>query len=161
MINSIKSLKKQRWSQQPAKKTQERTEEAPEPISIEHRQPRADGRHYTQTKLQIDNTTNLPFGDHINNSEIGENILFHNINGMKDPNNWFQIITSMQEMNIDIFGFAKLNKSLERGYSNKWVQTIRKSYYYSRSIYSESKLRFETSYKPGGTMTTVMGKWQP
>jgi hypothetical protein len=59
------------------------------------------------------------------NKSIGENILdppksdnikmlwFHNINGMKDEQNWEQIITTMKENNVDIFGFAEINKSMD------------------------------------------------
>jgi hypothetical protein len=157
--NSADLLKPEAVSEA-SKPAQENKEGSAESFSNDNTKLGEEARKHTQTKLKINTTTNIPFGDLVHNSEAGETILFHNINGMKDSNNWNQIITSMREMNIDIFGFAELNKSLERGYSNEWVQTIRKSYYYSRSIYSESNLLFETPYKPGGTMTTVTGKWQ-
>jgi hypothetical protein len=32
---------------------------------------------------------------------------------MKDENNWAQIIATMKENNVDIFGFAEINKSMD------------------------------------------------
>jgi hypothetical protein len=116
---------------------------------------------YTQTKLTINTTSNLPYGDIINNeSNIGELIMFHNINGMKDSKNWYQIINTMRELDVNIFGFVELNQSLSRQYSNSWINTIQKIFYYSRSSYSESCIQLESDYKPGSTMTSVTGKWQ-
>jgi hypothetical protein len=43
---------------------------------------------------------------------------------------------------------------------HRWTGTIRKQFYLSRTIHSESSVKFDTEYKPGGTMTTVTGKWQ-
>jgi hypothetical protein len=49
-------------------------------------------------------TNNLPFGDLItDDSSSGEQIVFHNINGMKDPKNWYQIINSMRENDANIW----------------------------------------------------------
>jgi hypothetical protein len=90
----------------------------------------------------------------------GSIILFHNINGMKETKKWYQILATMRELNADIFGFAKVNRSLNRGYSNKWTTLIKKVFYYSRNINSECNIQLETPYKPGGTITTITGKWQ-
>jgi hypothetical protein len=118
--------------------------------------------NYTQTRLKINTTNNLPFGDLINDDQPdGEQlILFHNINGMKDNKSWYQIIQMMRELDVNIFGFAELNQSITRGYSNTWINTIRKIFYYSCSSFSESRVHLESDYKPGGTMTTITGKWQ-
>jgi hypothetical protein len=72
----------------------------------------------------------------------------------------YQILTTMKEFNVDIFGFAELNRSLSRGYKNEWTDITRKLFYYSRSVHSESNVQLESSYKQGGTMTTITGKWQ-
>jgi hypothetical protein len=73
-------------------------------------------KRYTQHRLVYHQATNKAIGENILNpaesSEI-ETIWFHNINGMKDENNWAQIITTMKENNVDIFGFAEINKSLD------------------------------------------------
>jgi hypothetical protein len=117
--------------------------------------------NYTQTRLKINTTNNLPFGNLINDDRPdGELILFHNINSMKDNKSWYQIIHMMRELDVNIFGFAELNQSIARGYSNTWLNTIRKVFYYSRSSFSESRIHLESDYKPGGTMTTITGKWQ-
>jgi hypothetical protein len=62
----------------------------------------------------------LTYGDNAFDEPEHERILFHNINGMKNDDNWFQIITTMQELNITIFGFAELNQTLTRSYNSKW-----------------------------------------
>jgi hypothetical protein len=106
------------------------------------------------------------------NQEIGTNILtpaasadletiwFHNINGIKDEKNWAQIIHTMNENNIDIFGFAEINKSMDNFATNCWKSIIKKQFYLSRTIHLESATKTESEYKPGGTMTTITGKWQ-
>jgi hypothetical protein len=117
--------------------------------------------NHTQTRLKINTTNNLPFGDLINGDRTdGELILFHNINGMKDSKSWYQIINTMRELDVNIFGFAELNQSINQGYSNTWLNTIWKIFYYSQSSFSESRVHLESDYKPGGTMTTITGKWQ-
>jgi hypothetical protein len=89
-----------------------------------------------------------------------ETIWFHNINGIKDERNWAQIITTMKENHIDIFGFVETNKSMTGILRNQWQPIIRKQFYFSRTIHSESSTKTESKYKPGGTMTTITGKWQ-
>lgn len=116
-------------------------------------------KKYLQIKLQHNIDSNDHYGDNIFDHHDHEVILFHNINGMKDDTNWFQIVTTMSELNTSIFGFAELNKSMTKG-SLDWRSTLQKIFYYSRTSLSESSVQFETSYKPGGTMTTITGKWQ-
>jgi hypothetical protein len=89
-----------------------------------------------------------------------ETIWFHNINGIKDEKNWAQIILTMKENNIDIFGFAEINKSMDNFALNWWKSTIRKQFYLSRMIHSESTTKTDSEYKPGGTLTTITGKRQ-
>jgi hypothetical protein len=79
-------------------------------------------------------TENIPFGNTINkdSDEDSELLLFHNINGLKDDKNWYQILTTMSELGVDIMGFAEINKSIQLGYrTDQWKSTIRKIYYYS------------------------------
>jgi hypothetical protein len=79
---------------------------------------------------------------------------------MKDKRNWAQIITTMRENHIDIFGFAETNKLMSGISRNQWQSVIRKQFYFSRTIHSESLTKANSEYKPGGTMTTITGKWQ-
>jgi hypothetical protein len=113
----------------------------------------------SQIKLKTFYSDNLPLGDNIHENHGGVTILFHNINGIKDIDNWHQIMTTMKELQIDIFGFVELNKTINHGKKFKWIETMKKYYYYSRNVHSESNIDME-SYKPGGTMTTVTRKWQ-
>jgi hypothetical protein len=101
----------------------------------------------------------MPVGDDIHENHEGEKFLFHNINGIKDDDNWHQIMTTMKELQVDIFGFAELNKTMNHGKKLNWTHIMRKYFYYSRSAHSESNIKMN-SYKPGGTMTMVTGKWQ-
>jgi hypothetical protein len=66
----------------------------------------------------------------------------------------------MKENNIDIFGFAEINKSMDNFALNWWKSTIRKQFYLSRMIHSESTTKTDSEYKPGGTLTTITGKRQ-
>jgi exonuclease III len=110
--------------------------------------------------LNTSQTDNLPFGDDISEPHDGETIIFHNINGIKDMTNWFQILMTMTELNIDIFGFVEINQKMDNGKKFQWMDQIRKHFYYSQTTHSESKLHYQTKYKPGGTMLTITGKWQ-
>jgi hypothetical protein len=124
-------------------------------------QPTLQLKRYSQIRLKASTTTNDIYGDDMTNSDDAETILFHNINGMKDEKNWYQIIATMKDLNVDIFGFAEINRSLHRGYNkNIWHETIRKIFYYSKTTHSESNIQFDSQYKPGGTITTITGKWQ-
>jgi exonuclease III len=113
-----------------------------------------------QSRLKYNQQTNKAFGDNILNDSEFETILFQNINGIKDETNWTQIIHTMKDLNIDIFGFAEINKSMDNFSKQKWTGIIQKQFYLSRTIHSESSVKFDSEYKPGGTITTVTGKWQ-
>jgi hypothetical protein len=103
---------------------------------------------------------NIPFGDDINKDNSYEGIIFHNINGLKDEHNWLQIMLTMQEINASVFGLAELNTTMKGYSSHKWNEITRKVFKTSKSVSSESNLKFNTEYKPGGTMTSVVDKWQ-
>jgi hypothetical protein len=103
---------------------------------------------------------NLPYGDNIETQSDYEGIVFHNINGIKDKHNWFQILWTVKELNITCFGFAELN-TLMKGYQyHKWNDITRKVFRVSKSETSESDIRMDTDYKQGGTSTTIVDKWQ-
>jgi hypothetical protein len=52
-------------------------------------------KRFTQMKLHTLTMSNLPFGDDITEPTEDQTILFHNINGLKDGTNWFQILKTM------------------------------------------------------------------
>jgi hypothetical protein len=134
--------------------------EEPSTIPKDSKKHESKTKKFSQLKLHTDTNSNLTYGDNVFDEPEHKIILFHNINGMKNDNNWFQIITTMQELNITIFGFAKLNQTLTRSYNSKWKETLRKIFYYSQTNFAKSSITLESKYKPGGTMTTVTGKWQ-
>jgi hypothetical protein len=103
---------------------------------------------------------NLHFGDNINHNTDAECFLFHNINGIKDETNWVQINSMMKELNITGFGFSEINTTFRGLAYNKWNNITRKIFKHSRIIASESNIIPDNSYKPGGTLTAITGKWQ-
>jgi hypothetical protein len=113
-----------------------------------------------QPVLSNANESNEAFGDNITGEPYDDMILFHNINGIKDKSHWAQVITTMKEMDVVIFGFAEINKSMSNFSKQKWMSIIQKQFYFSRMVHSESAANTEYEYKPGGTLTTVTGKWQ-
>jgi exonuclease III len=118
-----------------------------------------DTNKFHQIKLNPMQTTNLPIGDDINERMNSDTILFHNINGIKEDSNWFQILMTMNELKANIFGFAEINRTLNHGTKQKWEGVTRKIFTHSHMIHSESDIPAD-NYKPGGTMITVTGKWQ-
>jgi hypothetical protein len=103
---------------------------------------------------------NLPFGDDVTTHMDYEGILFHNINGIKDAHNWYQINTMMKELNMACFGFAEINTSMKGYLFHKWNNITQKTFRVSRAISSESDVPMENEYKPGGTITIMVDKWQ-
>jgi hypothetical protein len=131
-----------------------RQQDTPSATKQQHklRQQRIQASQYQQE--------NVPFGDDINKEGSYEGIIFHNINGLKDEHNWLQIMLTMKEINASIFGLAELNTTM-KGYSfQKWNEITKKVFRTSKSTALESDLKFDTEYKPGGTMTSVVEKWQ-
>jgi hypothetical protein len=121
---------------------------------------KANLRRYTQIKIHNPNTNNLPFGDNIQEPYDSETILFHNINGFKDKTNWFQILMTMYELKVEIFGFVETNQQLNKGKKYEWINPIRKLYFHSRTTHSESAIDSHSDYKPGSTILMITGKWQ-
>jgi hypothetical protein len=111
----------------------------------------------TTTSFQAKNT---PFGDNIETFLDAECFLFHNINGIKDDTNWVQINKTMQELDITCFGFSEINTTFRGSAYQKWNNITRKTFRQSKVITSESDIRYENEYKPGGTLTAIVGKWQ-
>jgi hypothetical protein len=111
-------------------------------------------RIHTQNSYQPENT---PFGDNIEYKDDITCFLFHNINGVKDEANWAQITSTMHELQVTGFGFTKANTTYRGWYHKKWHSITRKIFKTSRTITSESDIIYNQPYKPGGTLTTVVG----
>jgi hypothetical protein len=103
---------------------------------------------------------NIPFGNDISSQNEYECFLFHNINGIKDNHNWLQINMTMKDLIVTCFGFAEINTSMRGNQFKKWNDITRKTFIHSRTTSSESDLKTETNYKPGGTISTIVEKWQ-
>jgi hypothetical protein len=58
------------------------------------------------------------------------------------------------------FGFAETNTTHRGRYYEKWHSITKKIFKTSPTITSESDIIYDQHYKPGGTLTTVVGKWQ-
>jgi hypothetical protein len=118
-----------------------------------------DKREFHQIKLIPMQMSNLLIGDDIHEQTEDETIIFHNINGIKEEANWFQLLMTMKQLKADIFGFAEINRTLRHWMKQKWEGVTRKFFTHSRMSHPESDIPAE-NYKPGGTMTTITGKWQ-
>jgi hypothetical protein len=114
-------------------------------------------RIVTNNSYQQENT---PFGDIIEYNTDRECFLFHNINGIKDEANWTQINETMKELQVTCFGFSEINVTCRGRTMQRWNNIIRKTFKHSRTSTSESDIVFDQNYKPGGTLTTIVGKWQ-
>lgn len=76
-------------------------------------------KQYIQPKLRIQITDNVHFGDNIHDkTSKAETILFQNINGINDETNWNQVIHTMRKLNVNVFGFAEINKAMDNFPSN-------------------------------------------
>jgi hypothetical protein len=124
---------------------------------------KADNKKFHQDTIsnpQNHSTDNLPFGDDVTADLDYEGIVFHNVNGLKDKHNWYQILTTMKELNISCFGLAETNTSMKGYLFHKWNEVTLKVFKVSRTITSERDIEFDMEYKPGGTLTAMVDKWQ-
>jgi hypothetical protein len=97
-------------------------------------------KQYIQPRLLNLTSNNNSFGDEIHKPSNLETIVFHNINGIKVETNWAQIVVTMKELKVDMFGFAEINKSMDNYSKQKWTSIIQKQYYLSKTIHSESSV---------------------
>jgi hypothetical protein len=66
----------------------------------------------------------------------------------------------MAELNITCFGLVEINTTLRGLAFTKWNNITRKTFRHSKCSSSESDIKLNNDYKPGGTLMTVVGKWQ-
>jgi hypothetical protein len=120
----------------------------------------SDAKKFTQIKFKCNDSVNMHIGNIIPSDNDDETIIFHNVNGIKEEDNWHQILQTMKEMRAAIIGLVEINKSLRNQMRQQWKNTARKFFNHSRISHSESQVKFDNDYKPGGTMTITTGKWQ-
>jgi hypothetical protein len=137
----------------------------PKQITIKNPPQRQNTPHRRkhQTVLQHfnhNNDINLTFGHPIEYNPQYECFLFHNINGIKDKHNWAQINLTMLDLDVTCFGFAEINTTARGIHYKQWTDISRKTFTHSRMVFSESDIKMESNYKPGGTTTAIVGKWQ-
>jgi hypothetical protein len=109
---------------------------------------------------QTNISENLPFGDDISKDDHFEGFIFHNVNGLKNEHNWFQILQTMQDLNTSFFGLVETNTTMHGYYYHKWNKSIRKIFKVSKTATSKSDIKFDNEYKPGGTISVFTDKWQ-
>jgi hypothetical protein len=102
----------------------------------------------------------LPFSDDITKDYDCEGFLFHNVNGIKNEHNWFQILSTMKDLNITFFGLAEMNTTMHGYFFHKWNEHVRKVFRVSKTEALESDIKFDSEYKPGGTFSAIVDKWQ-
>jgi hypothetical protein len=71
-----------------------------------------------------------------------------------------QINLTMLDLNITGFGFTELNTTLKGLQYRRWNEITRRIFRTSKTVISESDIQSDSIYKPGGTATTIVGKWQ-
>jgi hypothetical protein len=128
----------------------------------EHERTESKKRYNQSTIINTNgyHENNLPWGDNAETNTQYEGIVFHNVNGLKDIHNWWQILASMKELNVYCIGLAKINTSMKGYRIQKWNEVIRKIFRVSRMAHPKSDIDTDTEYKPGGTITAVVDKWQ-
>jgi hypothetical protein len=102
---------------------------------------------------------NNTFGNDIQ-PDTGEIFYFHNINSIKSDDNWAQILQTLTEHNVTCFGIAETNISFAHPTAKEHLKKIRQTFKHSRLSTSERESNKAASYKPGGTLTAIVGKWQ-
>jgi hypothetical protein len=103
---------------------------------------------------------NNTFGNDLQPATHGEIFYFHNINGIKSDDNWAQILITLKEYDVTCFGLAETNTSFAHTNAKEYLRKIRQTFKHSRSSTSERESTRAEKYKPGGTITTVVNKWQ-
>jgi hypothetical protein len=68
----------------------------------------------------------------------------------------------MKELNVNYLcmGLAEINTLFKGFQIQKWHEVMRKIFRVSKMTFSESDVDTDTDYKPGGTITSVLDKWQ-
>jgi hypothetical protein len=66
----------------------------------------------------------------------------------------------MKDINALCIGFAEINTSMKGFRYQRWNDVTRKIFRVSRMVQSESDIITNMEYKPGGTLTAVVDKWQ-
>jgi hypothetical protein len=76
------------------KKIMKQKEQLPMPSAINEIKPAQQQKQLKQQHIlhQKYISENLPFGNDITSDDHFEGFLFHNVNGLKDEHNWFQIL---------------------------------------------------------------------
>jgi ribonuclease HI len=103
---------------------------------------------------------NNTFGSELQTANEGEIFYFHNINGIKSDDNWAQILITLREHNVTCFGMAETNISFAHATAKDHLRKLRQTFKHSRISTSERESTKVEKYKPGGTLTAVVDKWQ-
>jgi hypothetical protein len=131
-------------------------------LQLNNRNKKASETQKQKRLIQIEipnhNIGNDTFGDDIQ-LEQDEIFYFHNMNGIKSDDNWAQILQTLQEHNVTCFGLAETNVSFAHATAKDYLKKLRQIFKHSRHTTSKQSFK-STQYKPGGTMTAVVGKWQ-
>jgi hypothetical protein len=66
----------------------------------------------------------------------------------------------MQELKVTGFGMSETNTTFWGPQFQKLNNITHKIFKHSRMVTSESNISYKHNYKPGGTLTMIVGKWQ-
>jgi hypothetical protein len=108
--------------------------------------------------------SNFPFGSLLSARKSPESIRFYfnNINGIRPYNDWTRwrsAIHTLFQLNVDIIGTAETNLDWTPA-SRNIARTTCQSFYQNAILTTSSSIdHAKTDFQPGGTLTTVTGKW--
>jgi hypothetical protein len=153
-------------SKQPTVRAKSKTKSAPPPTLVNF--PHNAQHEILNNDTENDTTHNSPLQRPIiyNNIAWGHElepsadftILYQNINGISDSNNWVSTHSYIQDKKINIVGFCETNVEWKHSnFQQRYLHFIRKNYDKQVKIATTtSSLKFDSLYKPGGTCTIAL-----
>jgi hypothetical protein len=152
--DNIQSWKKLFDSKRPRRPTPV-TEEAEAAPTQERAQ-----RSRQQKLFSIDPDTNQAYGDVMHQKQKGlSRFYFINPNGISHQRgflDFYEILQSLKDNEIDVFGLSKTNLDVRQPEVRKQIEEITQAFYGTSLLASStSKVSARTPYKPGGTITGI------
>ena len=111
---------------------------------------------HTPPRLPLDNSET--WGDPILKTHSSCRILMQNINGLQDKTH--HLGARAHELNIDIMGIVETNTDWSwKDTKSTITSTLRR--YFSRTTFSvsQSNIKFDSIFQPGGTLSVATNKW--
>jgi hypothetical protein len=117
-------------------------------------------RSRQQKLFSIDPDNNQAYGDVMHQNQTGlSRFYFINPNGISHHRgflDFYEILQSLKDNEIDVFGFSETNLDVRQPEVRKQIEEITPAFYGTSLLASSrSKISSHTPYKPGGTITGI------